>query len=148
MKRSILLKQQGQQGALSQHFKPLICPVDSNIQTELKEEGDDYLLCKAWLSCVTRFPIWQMALRYFGSETSFSWVLGISCLQSSVKELTLGCVNSHLRSEVARIRHDAIFVSRLGRFLGIERLVFPSSYVGYCLSPSVSDMHGHFGRPY
>ena len=27
-------------GALSQHFKPLICPVDSNIQTELKEEGE------------------------------------------------------------------------------------------------------------
>ena len=41
MKRSILLKQQGQQGALSQHFKPLICPVDSNIQTELKEEEEE-----------------------------------------------------------------------------------------------------------
>ena len=35
-------------GALSQHFKPLICPVDSNIQTELKEgrergRKNDYL---------------------------------------------------------------------------------------------------------
>ena len=63
VKRSILLKQQGQQGALSQHFKPLICPVDSNIQTELKEEreDDDYLHALQGYVVTCPIEILQMA---------------------------------------------------------------------------------------